>query len=336
MKDFIKRNAPVFLIGLVTIGVFITIIIVASKNPRSGPSLEKISEEKMITDTTATVGPKDAKVVLVEFSDFECPACKAFQPIVNSLIDKYQDRVLFAYKHFPLPQHKEARSSAIASEAAKEQGKFWEYADRLFDEQPNFSREKYIQIAEALSLDKDKFTSDLDRAELATRVDEDLAQATRLNLAQTPTFILNNQLVTITTTEDLERLIQEELTKNGVTVINEVKETTQSSAAMGGEPKPVEPNNMDAQYGTIDLEYGFTGFIPNNAKALVGQQVRIKNTLRTDMRLQQIIYSYTELSNPVTIKAGETLSIRLSKEGLWTFKESDHRHYGSIFTVAQQ
>jgi protein-disulfide isomerase len=337
MKDFLTRNAPVFLIGLVTIGVFITIILAASKNPTQGPSLEKIADENLITDTTATAGPRDSKIVMVEFSDFECPACKTFHPVVAQLIDQYQDRVLFAFKHFPLPQHTSARSAAIASEAAKEQGQFWRFADELFAIQPDFSREKYIEIAEKLMLDVDRFTADLDKPELAVRVDEDLAQARRLGLGQTPTFILNNNLVTLTSFDDLGKLIEEELAKNAISQSDATTQTSQSTpSAANIQQSAVVPNEMDSTYGVIDIEYGFNGFIPTNAKALQGQQVRIKNTLKTDMSLQQLIYHYTDITNPVTIKAGESFSVRLTKEGLWTFKESNQKHYGSVFTVVQE
>jgi protein-disulfide isomerase len=334
MKEFFKRNAPVFLIGIVTVGVFVTIIFAASKNPSKGPSLQEIKDEQFITDSTAIIGPRDSKVVLVEFSDFECPACKAFHPTMQSLIDKYKDRVLFAYKHFPLPQHRNARSAAIAAIAAQEQGSFWNYADKLFDAQPDFSREKFIQLAGELNLDKDKFNQALDNADLAKRVDDDLAQANRLGLAQTPSFILNNKLMSLTAFEDLEKQLVAELEKNGIQTTTPQPDTNESSPSQD-QTTNLTPNEMDAKYGTIDIDYSFTGFIPNNAKALVGQQVRIRNTIKTEMRLQQIIALYNEIDNPYVIKPGETLSVRLTKEGLWTFKEVDHKHYGSVFAVAQ-
>ena len=83
-----------------------------------------------------TTGPADAKVVLVEYADFQCPTCKAFDPIVTKISAEYSDRVKYIYRYFPLVQiHKNAIIAATAAEAAGKQGKFWEIKTKLFDNQ---------------------------------------------------------------------------------------------------------------------------------------------------------------------------------------------------------
>jgi protein-disulfide isomerase len=336
MKDFFQRNMPVFIIGLVTIGVFIIIIVTASRNPGTGPKLEQIKNEQFITSTTPVIGLKDSKVILLEFSDFECPACKAFAPVVNSLIEKYKDKVLFAYKNMPLPQHTNAMSAAIAAQAAYEQGKFWEYGDKLFDEQPDFSKEKYIQIAKDLGLDVDKFEKDLERADLAKRVEDDRQQALRIGVDSTPTFILNGQFVKLTTYDDLEKQIISELTKNNITVDTPL-ETTQSTATeITSVKKSDDSRIIDNKYGVIEIDYIEQGFVPNNVKAVQGQLVRWTNKTKSPIKMQQIISLYDELSTPLTIDAGATFELRLTKDKLWTYKEMNHAHYASIFTVAPE
>lgn len=335
MADFIRRNIPVFAIGLVTIAVFIIIIFTAAKNPTKGPGLQKIEEEILVTDTTATIGPRDSKVVLVEFSDFECPACKSFHPVISSLIDKYKDRVLFAYKHFPLPMHAQSRPAAIAAIAAQEQGKFWEYADKLFDLQPDFTRDNFITAATELSLDVQKFTADLDNADFAKIVDDDYAQAQRIGLSATPTFILNDTVLELSAFDDLEKAIKAELEKNNIAV-ETVQESTQTTQSAGTNTL-VEPRTpTDTQLGVINIKYDTNGFYPPNVKGLIGQLVRITNTTAKPIEFQQIITHFTHVNNPFAISAGETVEFRLHKEGLWTFKEASERHYGSVFSVAQE
>lgn len=336
MKDFFQRNMPVFVIGIVTIAVFVVIIITAAKNPSGGPKLEQIKNEQFIADTTPTVGPKDSKVVLVEFSDFECPACKAFAPVVNSLIEKYKDNVLFAYKHMPLPQHTNSRSSAMAAEAAHEQGKFWEYGDKLLDAQPDFSKEKYIEIATELGLDLDKFQKDLDSDTLAKRVEDDRQQAVRVGIDSTPSFILNNRFLKLTTYDDLEKQIIEELAKYNI-IVEVPTESSQSTPSNIDTKKAETAADMlaiDNKYGIIEIEYIPGGFAPNNVKAIQGQLVRWINKTDKDIRIQQIIYLYDELSVPVVIAPGATFEVRLTKDKLWTYKETTNANYASIFTVA--
>ncbi len=329
---------PVFIIGFITIGVFVVIIITASKTPAVGPKLEQIKNEQFITDTTPTIGPRDSKVVLIEFSDFECPACKAFAPVINGLINKYKDRVLFAFKHMPLPQHTNSTSAAIASEAAHEQNKFWEYGDKLFDAQPDFSREIYIEIAADLGLDMDKFQRDLDDKTLAKRVEKDRLQAIRAGVESTPTFILNNRFVKLNTYDDLEIQIIEELAKNNITTESPIEssQTTPSDLAVTKNEITAEMIAIDNKYGIIEISYTEDGFISNNVKAIQGQLVRWTNKTNTDMKLQQVISLYDELSTPATIAPGETFELRLTKDRLWTYKETNHAHYAGIFTVAPE
>ena len=81
------------------------------------------------------LGNPGAKVTLVEYADFECPACAEYYPLVKQLANDYTDKILFVYRYFPLPQHANAIPTAKASEAAGDQGKFWEMHDLLFDNQ---------------------------------------------------------------------------------------------------------------------------------------------------------------------------------------------------------
>jgi protein-disulfide isomerase len=152
-------------------------------------------------------GNPDASVVLVEYSDFQCPACAAFQPVVEDVLSQYGDSVRFEYKHFPLPIHPLAEPAARAAEAAGQQGKFFEFHDLLFANQLGWANSvnpaiPFVQFAEQLELDIDTFKRHYNASVIRDRVREDLAESRQLSLTGTPTFLLNGQRMVITTYED--------------------------------------------------------------------------------------------------------------------------------------
>ncbi len=149
-----------------------------------------------ITSPRPAKGLSGAVVQLEEFSDFQCPACKAAQPIIDDVIETFGDRVHFTYKHYPLVQaHTKALTAAMASECVNDQGKFWEYHDILFDKQPALSRAELITYATQVGVDVTKFTVCLDsRAKLGI-VRADMAEGDKLGVQGTPSFFLNGVLI---------------------------------------------------------------------------------------------------------------------------------------------
>jgi protein-disulfide isomerase len=115
-----------------------------------------------VVDMSQIKGNKDAAVTLVEYSDFQCPACASFQPVLKELLATYGENLKFEYKHYPLPIHPYAQQAAIAAEAAGQQGKFFEYHDALFENQAEWSKSAtpvafFNKYAEELGLDVEKF-----------------------------------------------------------------------------------------------------------------------------------------------------------------------------------
>lgn len=136
-------------------------------------------------------------VTLVEFSDFQCPACLAVQVPLTQILKKYEGKVEFVYRYFPLVSiHKNAQMSAQAAEAAGLQGKFWEMHDRLFATQSVWEgiadpKETFVGYAKDLGLDSAKFAIDLVSQPVVDAVNADSLAATRYNLQGTPTFFVN-------------------------------------------------------------------------------------------------------------------------------------------------
>ena len=132
----------------------------------------------------------EAEVILIEFSDFECPACAGFSYVGAGLTEKYQNLAL-VYRHFPLSTiHPMALLAARASEAAAEQGKFWEYHDILFFNQDAFSKEDFKRYARESGLNLDQFNAYIDSQESLDKVNTDIQLADRLGLTSTPTIYM--------------------------------------------------------------------------------------------------------------------------------------------------
>ncbi|MGK7921129.1 MAG: DsbA family protein [Trichodesmium sp.] len=141
-----------------------------------------------------TFGSTAQKIVLFEFSDFQCPFCAKVQGNLKEFMDKHQDRVTLVFKHLPLTSiHPEAIPSAKASWAAQQQGKFWEYHDALFEQQNKLGEELYLEVANNLGLDIDKFNSDRQSEAAITSIETDIKLAKKLGVSGTPFFVMNGE-----------------------------------------------------------------------------------------------------------------------------------------------
>ncbi|MBI5079069.1 thioredoxin domain-containing protein [Candidatus Wolfebacteria bacterium] len=145
-------------------------------------------------------GNKEASAILVEYSDFQCPACAAYYPLMKRLSEEFGDKMVFVYRHFPLSQHQNAEAAAIAVEAAGRQGKFWEMHDLIFDNQNEWSKsakwsakDVFVKYAQRLNLDAEKFKADFDLKEIKQKVANDLESGAKAQVRGTPTFFLNGE-----------------------------------------------------------------------------------------------------------------------------------------------
>ena len=333
MKDFINRNKPVLAISLVTVIIFAVIIALSQNVTVNSPSLKKIENVELIADYSPRKGATEPEVTLIEFSDFECPACMTFNPIVNAIFEKYKDHMRLVYRHFPLPQHPNSKLAAIASQAAQEQGTFWPYADMLFENQEKLDKDSLIKYAENLGMNVEKFKMDLDDPKYSSEVENDLQTAGKIGLNATPSFILNDVLMKFTTLEDFEKQIVQALESEGVDLsIKETDNVTKESTTTKTQPIS---SDITPSSDVVDIQYTTQGFVPNNLRLKFGQRVRFVNTTNQDMNLLQLIVKYTHISNPMVISANSSYEIVLTEPELWTFKEKSVRHYGSIFVTQE-
>ena len=166
-----------------------------------------VSESVLVPADAWATGSATPKATLVEFSDFQCPACRAAEPTVEAILAKYPDTLRFVYRFFPLPQHQFGQESALAAQAAGNQGKFWQYHNQLFPNQDNFSDTFFVQLAQQLGLNVDQFKADLKSSATADRVQSDLTAGNTIGINATPTFFLNGKELTLNNFSDLETAV---------------------------------------------------------------------------------------------------------------------------------
>lgn len=174
----------------------------------AGPLAEVTNKDHVAGDL------KKAKVVLVEYSDFECPFCERHHPTMKQIASEYGDQVAWVYRHFPLSFHPQARPAAIASECAAEQGKFWEFGDTLFANQDKLSDSFYKETAKNLGMNTTKFEKCLTSDAAAKAVDEDYQTGLTAGVNGTPATFVNGQLLSgAVPAEQIKALIDAELAK---------------------------------------------------------------------------------------------------------------------------
>ena len=198
-----RRNAPILVIGTITLAIFIGIIVASESKQQTGPVLKYVEEDELIASYSPSKGNPAAVATLVEFSDFECPACGAAYPVLQTLLEQSGSDLRIVYRHFPLPQHRNAKKAAIAAQAAAGQDAFWEYHDLLFQNQQALDSESLVSYAKQLGLNVEQFEKDITSDKFKNEVEEDMKAGTKLGVNSTPTFFLNGRRLEIQQFEDL-------------------------------------------------------------------------------------------------------------------------------------
>ncbi len=182
--------------------------------------------KEIALEDSPSKGNPGAPVLLVEFADFQCPACRAARPIVEEALKKHQGQTRLVFKNFPLSIHQYGEKLARSARAAQAQGKFWEMYGALFDNQDRISPAVIDELAKGLGLDMAKFQKDSESEAVADSVSRDRKQGERLDIQSTPTLYINGRPFPATADfpEDLEDWINLEVELTG-----------------GGAPTPAPP-----------------------------------------------------------------------------------------------
>lgn len=201
------------LVFLIVIGVLIAAVS-SPANPTQNITIAPVSNRDIAT------GNSKAKVTLIEYADFQCPACAAYHPVVNQLLDIYKDKLFYVYRMFPLEQaHPNALISAQAAYAAHKQGAFFNYDDLLYTNQNDWASSQdpqntFVNYAQNLKLNVDKFKADMVSSEAQKYVKDSENEALSEGINQTPIFFINGKIIqNPNSLTDFQKLIDAALNK---------------------------------------------------------------------------------------------------------------------------
>lgn len=156
------------------------------------PGTANLRETLIETKDDPYWGMEDANIVIVEFSDFQCPYCRQAYPEIKKLREAYQTQIKIIYRDMPnVSSHPQALNAALAAECADDQSMFWPYHDKLFENQTNLNYEDFKIFASELGLDMDRFNQCFDEKKYAGEIYNDVEDAYKLGISGTPTFFIN-------------------------------------------------------------------------------------------------------------------------------------------------
>ena len=224
--------------GAIVVGVLATLVIVSrGASPQvdvsavDAKAIQKPSEfNGQIGDRV--LGNANTKVVLIEYGDFQCPACAAAHPGLKTIMNEYGNSVALVYRNFPLTNiHPNAKAAAAAAESAGQQGKYWEMHDLIYEGIDNWGNltgadrtSLFAEYAKSLGLDETQFKADLESEAVGLKIAFDQAIAKKIGVKSTPTFYLNGTIIDSeiiknvqqSTGNSLRDLLDSELKKAGV------------------------------------------------------------------------------------------------------------------------
>jgi len=184
----------------VSSAIFLSIIVLVALAVGAQPRKSKpinLPQSEQAGGGVAT-GPDTAPVVITEYADFQCSACAQAEPIIQKILKEYEGKIRFVYRHFPLSDHRFATKAAMAAEAAREQGKFWDMYHQLYSNQRDWAASNdpspfFEAYAKAINLNMDNYREYVRDEKGQRRIQKDLSAGEALSVTGTPTFFINQQ-----------------------------------------------------------------------------------------------------------------------------------------------
>ncbi len=221
-----QRNIIIWAVAVVVVLVTAGLIVLGVMQPSTPNSSSNFvaTTAAAITAGDQTEGSPSAKVSIIEYGDFECPACGYIAPIVKQVVANYGDKILFVFRNYPLPQHPDAKIAAQAAEAAGLQGKYWQMHDMLYDKQNDWTTAAPADVvskffdgyASSIGINVTQFDKDINSSQVAKKVANDTASGTAASIDHTPTFFVNlKQIQNPTTYDQFKSVIDQALAAAG-------------------------------------------------------------------------------------------------------------------------
>lgn len=163
-------------------------------------------------DDDPSKGKKGAPITLIEFSEYQCPFCKKTRPTIDKILSTYGDKVHYVFRDFPLSFHNQAKDAANAAQCAGDQGKYWEYSDKLWETQGQHTQEKLKEIATGLKLDMAAFEKCTKDGKYYAEINKDMEDGSNSGVSGTPAYFINGLFLSgAQPFESFKQLIDEEL-----------------------------------------------------------------------------------------------------------------------------
>lgn len=210
----------IFWISFVIIIILIIWGLIAASNKAQRNPGNDYGTPAPISELDHVLGPENSPVTIIEYSDFQCPACQAYFHVVERLIASSTVPIRFVYRHFPLAQHPNAIPASLSSEAAAVQGKFWEMYRLIFDNSTDWTeladpKPVFIGYASQIGLDIDQFKTDMASSGLKQKITDNLKEGTSIGVAGTPTFFVNGKAINNPQSyEAFKTIIEQAITTN--------------------------------------------------------------------------------------------------------------------------
>lgn len=225
-----KDNKIMIAIAAATIAIIGIGVYFLSKPPKSNEQItKKVNQELLVRPDSYKITAPNEKAVLVEFGDFQCPACASYHTLTKQLKTEFKDNLTYVFRNYPLSQHKYSRVSAFAAEAAGKQGKFWEMSDLLYENQNDWSLSTdaeaiFRDYAKTLGLDLTKYNTDVNSEDIKKRVERDYSDGNALGISSTPTFYLNAaKLGSIRGYDEFKKIVQDAMSNSDLNITEEEK-----------------------------------------------------------------------------------------------------------------
>jgi protein-disulfide isomerase len=219
-----KKTTLWFIVGFVVLvlaGVIVAYVVSGGANSTSSTTTPPFvaTTVSAITSADWTEGNPSAKVTLIEYGDFECPACGEYEPIMQQLVKTYGNQIFFSFRNFPLYNiHPDAGISAQVAEAAGAQGKYWQMHDLLYADQATWSSDDPSKVmndyfngyASSLGLNITRFDADIVSATVSSKISADVASGNAAQIDHTPTFFINlAQIPNPTSASDFQSVVEQ-------------------------------------------------------------------------------------------------------------------------------
>jgi len=335
--QFIKRNIPIFLMGLALLTVLLYIIFVSQSKTSRTPTLAVIEKAELIAPHTYILGFPQSPVSLVIFSDYQDPRTLPYLKVVHNFYSENPSHLTVALR--PYPKSAESALVAKGAQVAGDAGKYWDFvvlALENLDKTP--SKEILTSWAQSLNLNVEEFKKGLEDKNLDLLVEADIKDAKGLGVDFLPAFFLNGKLLEVANPQDLETRLKAEISlfqqnkTSGDLISSNALDVVETSGTQKSNPSKEGLTYAERERikTLMEIKYTNNGWDPKEAQPFRGQTVRWENTTQEPIFLQGLSKNYKDLNKIIRIEPGEYFEYKFPLGGIFKYQELHTKSWGIV------